>query len=143
MRHDEFFSEFDAMFVELAKRARTVRFEPNCDVYVIHGGNALVVTVEIAGADPDELRVGVDARHLFIVGRRSNRGQTQLGDVLMKEIEYGDFVKKIHLPVPVDYADVTASYQDGMLTIRLPISEESRLPAQRTELRMTVRRVPV
>jgi HSP20 family protein len=143
MRHDEFFAEFDAMFVELAKRARSGRFEPNCDVYVNHGGSSLVVTVEIAGADPDELRIGVDARHLFIVGRRSNRGREHLGDVLMKEIDYGDFVKKIHLPVPVAYADVTASYQDGMLTIRLPVSEESRPPAHRTELQMTVRRVLV
>jgi HSP20 family protein len=143
MRHDEFFSEFDAMFVELAKRARTGRFEPNCDVYVDHDGTTLIVAVEIAGADTDDLRVGVDARHLFIVGRRTNRGQRQFGNVLMKEIEYGDFVKKIHLPLPVDYADVTAYYEDGMLTIRLPVSEQSRLPAHRTELRMTVRRVPV
>ncbi len=60
MRHDEFFSEFDAMFVELAKRARTGRFEPNCDVYVNHDGSVLIVAVEIARrADTDDLRVGV------------------------------------------------------------------------------------
>ncbi len=61
----------------------------------------------------------------------------------MKEIEYGDFIKKIHLPVPVAHAEVTASYQDGMLTIRLPVSQESRPPAHRTELQMTVRRISV
>ncbi len=60
----------------------------------------------------------------------------------MKEIEYGDFVKKIHLPVAIAYDDATASYRDGILTIRLPVSADSSLPKRRTEIRMTVRRVP-
>jgi HSP20 family protein len=143
VRQDEFCAEFDAMFVELAKRTRTGRFQPNCDLHISDDGAAVVVTVEIAGADPNELRVGVEERHLFIIGRRSKRDQSQVGSVLMKEIEYGDFVKKLHLPVPVAYADATASYSDGMLTIRLPVSEGARLPEQRTEIRMTVRRIPV
>jgi HSP20 family protein len=143
MRHDELFGEFDAMFVELAKRARTGRFEPNCDVYLNADETELIVELEIAGADPSELRVGLEQRHLFIVGRRSHRRRARPGDVLMKEIEYGDFIKKIHLPVPVAPAEVTASYQDGMLTIRLPVSQESRPPAHRTELQMTVRRISV
>ena len=108
MRHDELFGDFDAMFVELAKRARTGRFEPNCDVYLNADETELVVEVEIAGADPSELRVGLEQRQLFIVGRRSHRRRARPGDVLMKEIEYGDFIKKIHLPVPVAHAEVTA-----------------------------------
>jgi HSP20 family protein len=143
VQHDEFCAEFDAMFVELAKRARTGRFEPNCDVHMSDDGDAVIVTVEIAGADPAELRVGVEERHMFIIGRRTKRDRSQLGSVFMKEIEYGDFVKKLHLPVPVAYTDANASYRDGMLTIHLPVSEGARLPEQRTEIRMTVRRVPV
>lgn len=143
MGHDEFFAEFDAMFVELAKRTRSGRFEPNCDVFMSDDESAVVVNVEIAGADPSDLRVGVEERHLFIVGRRSHRDRSRIGSVLMKEIEYGDFVKKLHLPVPVAYEDVTASYRDGMLTIRLPVSHGSHLPEHRTEIHMNVRRIPV
>ena len=141
MREDDFFSEFDALFVELAKRSRTGRFQPNCDVYLSEDGERLVVSVEIAGADPAELRIGVEERHLFIIGRRSNRERSHWGSVLMKEIEYGDFVKKIHLPVPVAYAQATASYRDGMLTIVLPTSSTVHPPTRRTEIQMTVRRV--
>jgi HSP20 family protein len=140
---DDFFGEFDALFVELAKRSRTGRFEPNCDVYLSDGGETLVVTVEIAGADPEELRIGVDERHLFVIGQRSNRSRSRLGSVLMKEIDYGDFVKKIHLPVSVAYADATASYRDGMLTIQIPISRAADRPTRRTEIQMTVRRILV
>jgi HSP20 family protein len=141
VRHDEFFTEFDAMFIELARRARTGRFEPNCDVFLSDDGETVVVHVEIAGTDPAELRVGVEERHLFILGRRSRGERAALGSVLMKEIEYGDFVKKIHLPVPVANQHATASYRDGMLTIRLPVSSASPLPQHRTEIQMTVKRI--
>ena len=94
MRQDEFFAEFDAMFVELARRSRSGRFEPNCDLFLSDDGETIVVSVEIAGAEPAELRVGVDERYLFIVGRRVNRDRSVLGSVFIKEIEYGDFVKK-------------------------------------------------
>ena len=143
MRHDEFFAEFDAMFVELARRSRSGRFEPNCDLFLSEDGETIVVTVEIAGAEPSELRIGVDERHLFVIGRRSNRDRSDLGSVFVKEIEYGDFVKKIRLPVAVAYSDATASYRDGMLSIRLPVSRTSALPRYRTEIPMTVKRIPV
>jgi HSP20 family protein len=141
--NNEFFAEFDAMFAEFARRARPGGFEPNADVYLTADGATIVVNVEIAGADPVELRVMVEERRLYIVGRRSERDRAGRGSVLMKEIEYGDFVKKIHLPVAIAYDDASASYRDGILTIMLPVSPNSLAPARRTEIRMTVRRTPV
>ncbi len=141
--NDEFFAEFDAMFAERARRARPGGFEPNADVYVSADGESIVVNVEIAGAEPAELRVMVDERWLYILGRRYDRERAARGSVLMKEIAYGDFSKKIHLPMAIGYDDATASYRDGILTIRLPVSESSPLPLRRTEIRMIVRRIPV
>jgi HSP20 family protein len=140
--NDDFFAEFDAMFAELARKARPGGFEPNADVYVTDDEGTVLVNVEIAGAEPAELRVMVEERRLYILGRRYDRERAARGSVLMKEIEYGDFVKKIHLPMPIAYDAATASYRDGILTIRLPVSADSLLPTRRTEIRMTVRRTP-
>jgi HSP20 family protein len=140
---DDVCGEFDAMFAELARRVRPGRFEPNCDVYLSDDDAALVVKVEIAGAEPSELRVLLEERYLFIVGVRNERERGGRGSLLMKEIEYGDFVKKIHLPTPVADSGATALYRDGILTIRLPVSKESYRPTRRTEIRMTVKRIPV
>jgi HSP20 family protein len=141
--NDEFFAEFDAMFAEFARRARPGGFEPNADVYATADGETILVNVEIAGAEPTELRVMVEERRLYIMGRRFERDRAGRGSVLMKEIEYGDFVKKIHLPVAIAYDDASASYRDGILTIRLPVSPDALAPSRRTEIRMTVRRAPV
>ena len=137
---DDFFAEFDAMFADLARRSRAGRFEPSADVYLSSDETSLLVNVEIAGAEPAELRVMVEERRLYILGRRSERERDARGSVLLKEIAYGEFAKRIHLPVAVAYDEASASYRDGMLTIRLPISENSLLPKHRTEIRMTVRR---
>ncbi len=140
--NDDFFAEFDATFAELARRSRPGQFAPNADVYLSADGTTVLVDVEIAGAELTDLHVMVEARRLYVVGRRYDRERARRGSVLLKEIAYGEFAKKIHLPVAVAYEDATASYRDGILTIRLPVSERAALPKARTEIRMTVRRIP-
>lgn len=116
--NDEFFAEFDALFAGIARKAKPGGFEPNADMYLSADGRSLLVNVEIAGADPTELRVMVEERRLFIIGRRIDRERAARGSVLMKEIAYGDFIKRFHLPMAVAYDDAAASYRDGILTDR-------------------------
>ena len=120
-----------------------VCFEPNADVFVDEGRDAVVVTVEAAGADPESLRVSIDdERHLLITGRRP-RGDTRVGSFVQKEIAYGEFAKRVHLPVPVEYGDASATFADGVLTIALRVAQTPYRPTERTEIRMVVKRIPV
>lgn len=121
-------------------RSRAV-WEPNADVVIDDAARALVVRVELAGADSESLRVFVDERYLFISGRRAETARLRNGSFLQKEIADGEFVKKIALPVGVQYGEVTATYADGMLTIALPVAAPEYIPATRTELRMIVKRI--
>ena len=116
-------------------------FEPNADVVVDEERGQISVAVEIAGADPETLRIAVDNRHLLISGRRSHPAQFMSGSLVQKEIAYGSFAKRVGLPVAVDLlGDAVASYADGVLVIALPISPGARLPSTRTEIRMIVKR---
>ena len=115
-------------------------FEPNADVFVDEERGQVVVAVEIAGADPDSLRVSVDDRHLSITGRRAEAFHPRRGSFVQKEIAYGAFGKRIALPVAVDFGDVVAHYADGVLVIALAISPTAYLPTTRTEIRMIVKR---
>ncbi|MDQ2681663.1 MAG: Hsp20/alpha crystallin family protein [Candidatus Eremiobacteraeota bacterium] len=115
-------------------------FEPNADVFLDEEGGRVIVNVELAGADPESLRIDVDERHLFIIGRRGDAPRLHCGSFLQKEIAYGDFVKQLHLPVAVRYEDVEAAYADGILTVYLPVSATDYIPTTRTEIRMIVKR---
>jgi HSP20 family molecular chaperone IbpA len=116
-------------------------WEPNADVVVDDASGLAVVRVELAGVDSESLRVFVDERHLFIAGRRAETARLRAGSFLQKEIAHGEFVKKLHLPVAVQYGEVSATYGDGMLTISLPIASTQYVPATRTEIRMIVKRI--
>ncbi|MDQ2864889.1 MAG: Hsp20/alpha crystallin family protein [Candidatus Eremiobacteraeota bacterium] len=115
-------------------------FEPNADVFIDEERGQVVVVVELAGANPETLRVAVDDRYLSITGRRSEAVNFRRGSFVQKEIAYGAFAKRIHLPVSIDFGDIVAQYADGALVIRLPLSATAYLPTTRTEIRMIVKR---
>jgi len=116
-------------------------FEPNADVVIDEAQGRIIVAVEVAGADPDSLRVEVDDRALLISGTRAEPNRFHRGSFVQKEISYGHFAKRVRLPVAVDLlGDALASYADGVLVIALPISSTAHLPTTRTEIRMIVKR---
>ena len=136
MHRDPFFAEIDRAF---GLRAHG-RFEPNTDVFIDEARGRLVVHVELAGSDGDDLRVAVDEHFLYIMGNRTDRAQNRAASILQKEIQYGEFFKRIRLPLPVDDAGTSATFRDGILTIELPLGQRDRIPVVRTEIRMTVKR---
>ncbi len=121
-------------------KTRVGRFEPNSDVFIDEDNGQVVVKVELAGADAENLRVAVDERHLIITGRRIDATHFSRGSFLQKEIEYGEFIKKIHLPVAVEYEAVSSTYGAGILTIQLPVAATEYVPTSRTEIRMIIKR---
>jgi len=139
VRQDPFFAEVDRAF---GLRAHG-RFEPNTDVYIDEANGRVVVHVELAGSDGNELRVAVDDRYLYIAGTRTDRAENRSASILQKEIQYGEFFKRIRLPLPVDDAGASATYRDGILSIELPLAAHDRVPVMRTEIRMTVKRTLV
>ncbi len=126
--------------MDFVLRPRLGHFEPNADVVVDEERGQVVVAIEVAGADPQSLHVSVDERYLLISGRRSAANRLPRGSFVQKEISYGDFAKRIALPVAVDYGEVVASYTDGVLVIALPIAATAYLPTTRTEIRLIVKR---
>ncbi|MBV8151439.1 MAG: Hsp20/alpha crystallin family protein [Candidatus Eremiobacteraeota bacterium] len=115
-------------------------FEPNADVFVDEEGRRLVAIVEVAGADPDSIRIGVEDRHISISGRRLQAVALRRGSFTQKEIAYGEFSKRIALPVAVEYDGIAASYEDGLLIVALPISATAYRPTTRTELHILLKR---
>lgn len=138
MRHrDDELLEFERLF---APRSAHGGFEPNADVYVDERDAAIVVQVELCGTEAESLQVTVGDADLTIAGARTPRDVARDASLLRKEIQYGKFLKRIRLPLPVREDGAAAVYRDGILTIRLPLAQTKQYPIVRTEIRMTVRR---
>ena len=126
--------------MDFVVRARLGSFEPNADVFVDDEGRRVVAVIEVAGADPESLQIGLDDRCLTVTGRRRETIRRRLGSFVQKEIAYGEFFKRIALPVPIDYDGAAATYTDGLLIVALPLAATAYRPTARTELHILVKR---
>ena len=126
--------------MEFVLRSRLGSFAPNADVFIDEEARRVVVVIEVAGADSETLRVGLDERDLIVAGRRQESARLRCGSFIQKEIVHGEFVKRIALPVPVEYEGVAASYEDGLLTIVAPIAATAYMRTARTQLRIMIKR---
>lgn len=143
MYPDDFVREFDRLFAELSlpfsSHARRGSFNPNADVFVTDRGRSIIVRFELAGVERDNIKLVVEGATLYLAGVRASDVR-RAESVVQKEIEYGYFLKKVQLPSPVRVDAARADYHDGMLTVKLPVADGTRLmPVDRAEIRMVVR----
>ncbi|MHB9111279.1 MAG: Hsp20/alpha crystallin family protein [Thermoleophilia bacterium] len=123
-------SEIEEMFFRFygGPRLRVMKggsFQPLADVYYVKETNSVIVKLEIAGISPDDARLTVQDKTLIIEGSRVDPKQEGQKVYQQMEIDYGHFKRKIMLPVIVDADNAQASYQDGFLTIELPVADKS------------------
>ncbi len=84
----------------------------------------LVVRAEMPGVDPDkDLEVTVEDGLLTIRGERRSKTASDEKGRHFSEMQYGSFSRTVPLPDGTSEQDVTASYQNGILEVRLPLGK--------------------
>lgn len=79
--------------------------------------DTFVVRAELPGIDPDkDVTVTIDGDLLNIRGERREEKKEKN----RSELHYGSFTRTIRLPHDVLADDVTATYTDGVLEVRVP-----------------------
>jgi HSP20 family protein len=95
-------------------------------VNVAQGEHTVVVTSEIPGVEPKDLDVTVTAGTLTIRARRPDEQLGEGENWLVRERPRGVFERTIELPFEVDTGNVEATFENGVLTLRLQRPEEQR-----------------
>ncbi len=107
-------------------------FSPNVDVYYCGDPQRAIVKVDLAGVELSEVGIEVSGRHLAVVGERQL--QESEGRVYQQiEIPSGRFRRVVELQVEVDAERASATYEEGILRIELPLRDPNE----------TTRRVPI
>ncbi|HYZ91609.1 MAG TPA: Hsp20/alpha crystallin family protein [Actinomycetota bacterium] len=91
---------------------------PHVDVYLTEG--EFVLVVDLAGVDPSSVTIEVEGEAVSITGRRESTTPPECADYLQLEIPFGEFERTLLLPGPVEAADASANFDEGLLTVRLP-----------------------
>ncbi len=96
---------------------------PAIDVY--ETTDDVVVIVELAGVNQDELEMSLEGSQLTIRGHRDDTRPGELQGCYLMEIISGPFERYVTLPTTVDSEAATASYEGGLLKIVMPKAQRS------------------
>jgi HSP20 family protein len=123
---------FDRMFDDwmsmwpFRRRALLSRWMPEDVIKVdeYRDGDTLVVRAELPGIDPDkDVELTMSDGMLHIEAERREEEKTEDKGYVRRELRYGSFTRSLPLPQGVTEADITATYKDGILEIRIPTSQ--------------------
>ncbi len=119
--------EMDELFGDVVGRNRLARrsagFSPAVDVVYMADPPRVIVTAELAGVSLDQLDLEIRGRELILSGTRAP-AQTE-GELYQQiEIERGAFRRTVALGAEAVGEQATASYEDGILRIELPLVRE-------------------
>lgn len=95
---------------------------PPVDVY--ETADAILVTAELPGLSADKVEVEFDDHVLSIRGERPFVESSEEGRYHHLERTYGAFARAVSLPTGVRPDQITATFTDGVLHVRVPKAEE-------------------
>ena len=98
-------------------------WNPPTDIYETVTGDELeviVIKMEIAGVNKEDIDIKLDKNILTIQGRRLEEPGARKKNYHLIEVHYGFFQRSFRLPPHIDKRDIQASYKEGFLKITIP-----------------------
>ena len=89
--------------------------------------DAIVVKASLPGIKPEELDVSIKDNVLTIKGEVKDEKTISEGEYHMRERRYGAFNRTVTLPSAVDVESVEANYEDGVLTLTAPKTDDAKI----------------
>ena len=119
-------SEIDRLF-EDAFNAPVGKWERNSvwgfPLDVTEGDDAFTVKAAVPGMNPDELDITITDNVLTIKGEMQEEEVRDEEKVHLRERRFGSFMRSLSLPTPVESDNVTATMENGILTLQIPKAE--------------------
>ena len=84
----------------------------------------IVVTAALPGGKPDDVEITLTGQTLQIRGALKADEQVERDQYLYRERRYGSFSRQLQLPVRVEGDKTQATFENGVLTLRIPKAEE-------------------
>jgi len=87
---------------------------------------AIVLRAELPGLTPEDIDIEIDDNVLTLKGERRFEETVQEGRYYRLERAYGHFQRNVTLPQGVKADEISASFDNGVLSVQVPKAEEVR-----------------
>jgi HSP20 family protein len=120
-----------------ASSMRTPQFMP-MDLY--RAGDHYVLHADLPGVDPGSVDIGVDNNTLTIKAERTARSAEDVQWIASERFT-GTYLRQLSLGEGVDTEHISASYENGVLTVTIPVADKAkprRVPIETRDERQVV-----
>ncbi|HUA83965.1 MAG TPA: Hsp20/alpha crystallin family protein [Bryobacteraceae bacterium] len=93
-------------------------------VEICERGNNVIVSADLPGIEPKDVKIEIDNNTLVIQGERKHEERRQDEGFRRTERFYGTFFRAIPLPETAKLDDAKAEFRNGVLEITVPVSQE-------------------
>ena len=88
--------------------------------------NEFSISAELPGIDDKDIDVTLDDGTLTLKGEKKVEKEDKQGEFYSRERSYGSFQRTFKVPETIDQNKINASFNKGILTVKLPKTLESR-----------------
>jgi HSP20 family protein len=99
-------------------------YSPSVDIQ--ESADDVSLTFELPGMDKKDIKVWIENNVLTVSGERKVRDEEKSDDYIRTEIRDGSFSRSFTLPKTVDVGNISADYENGLLTVKLAKVEEAK-----------------
>jgi HSP20 family protein len=92
--------------------------------------NNIEISAELPGMNKDDVKVECTDEGIIIEGEKRREQESNEGGIRRTERSYGHFYRMIPLPEGAQAEQAKAEFRDGILQVRVPISQEQRKTRQ-------------
>jgi HSP20 family protein len=116
------FREYEQLVQQLLSGGRVPRSFP-MDAY--RRGEEFIIHLDLPGVDPGSIDITVESGMLTVSSERRSE-QKDEDEILVSERPQGRFNRELRLGSAIDVDNIGASYEGGVLTLTLPVSERAK-----------------
>lgn len=118
---DRFFEDWRPMMEEFPRMENALALDVHED------DNSYTITTELPGVKPENINIRQEGDYLLIDAEIKQETTSEEGKrPLVQERRYGRFSRRLRLPQNIDFAKADADYEDGVLKLTLPKSQEQQ-----------------
>jgi HSP20 family protein len=88
-------------------------------------GDHYVLTADLPGIDPGSVDIDIDGQLLTVRAQRTPRSQEGV-TWLARERQSGTYLRQLTLGQGIDMTSISANYDNGVLSIVIPVSEQAK-----------------
>ncbi len=92
----------------------------NPPINVFETDQHIVVMIEAAGVNPEDIRIALQGNNLIIRGIRKDPFKDEGRNFFVMEIDFGNFERVVRLPVEVEHSGARVETENGFIKVYLP-----------------------